>query len=100
MLTPVEQMLFLALALLAIGATYVGFKEMFDVIGRGERELYLDKLPARLWRALAVYLTQSTTLRARRVTSVIHLAVVWGFTFYFLVNAADLLEALSPISAF
>ena len=98
MLTPVEQMLFLILALLALGATYAGFKDMVQIIGRGQRELYLDHLPARVITALRVYLTQNTTLKMRRrwITSLFHLAVVWGFTYYFLVNAADVIGGFVP----
>jgi Fe-S oxidoreductase len=96
MLTPVEQMLFVLLALFSLGATYEGFREMYAIINRGEGKLYLDNLPARLWNALVVYLTQRPTLKMRWVTSLIHLAVVWGFTYYFLVNAADLLEGFLP----
>ncbi len=98
MLTPVEQMLFLILSLLALGAAYAGFRDMVDVIGRGQRELYLDRLPARVITALRVYLTQNTTLKMRRrwITSLFHLAVVWGFTYYFLVNAADVIGGFMP----
>jgi len=92
MLTPVEQLLFIVLALLAIGATAAGFAEMYQIVNRGRGELYLDNLPRRLWDAITVYLTQKTTLKTRRVTSLIHLGVVLGFTYYFLVNFGDLLE--------
>lgn len=94
MLSPIEKMLFILLALLAIGATYQGFMQMYLIINRGEGKLYLDKLPQRLFKALRVYLTQETTLKTRRVTSFIHLGVVLGFTFYFLVNAMDVLIGL------
>ncbi len=98
MLTPVEQMLFILLAVFALGATYVGFKEMYEIVKRGQRELYLEHLPQRVTNALRIYLAQTTTLKMRRrwVTSLFHLAVVWGFTYYFLVNAADLLEGYLP----
>jgi Fe-S oxidoreductase len=91
MLTPIEQILFLLLALFAIGATYQGFREMWLVINRGDGKLHLENLPRRAWEALRIYVTQSTTLRTRRWTSLLHLGIVWGFTFYFLVNAVDLL---------
>jgi Fe-S oxidoreductase len=96
MLTTVEKMLFLMLALLAIGATIASFSDMISVIARGQGKLYLDHLPARLWQALRVYVTQFTTLKTRRLTSLIHLGVVWGFTYYFLINAADVLEGFIP----
>ncbi len=96
MLYPVEQILFIFLVLFAVGATYAGVMEMAQIINRGQRELYLDQLPRRIFDALRVYLTQNTTLKTRRVTSLFHLAVVWGFTYYFLVNGADTLEGFIP----
>jgi len=96
MLTPVEQMLFILLTLFSLGAAYAGFREIAGTIARGQGKLYLDHLPARLFTALRVYLTQNTTMKTRRVTSLFHLAVVWGFTYYFLVNAVDLLEGFLP----
>ncbi len=91
MLTSVEKIIFFLLALMAIGAAYSGFREVWLVINRGEGKLHLNNLPKRAWTALRVYMTQSTTLKTRTVTSLIHLAVVWGFTYYFLINALDVL---------
>lgn len=96
MLTPVEIMLFLLLAAFSLAAAYDSFAEMFAVINRGTGKLYLENLPARAWAALRIYLTQSSTLKTRRVTSLVHLAVVWGFTFYLLVNLGDILEGFIP----
>jgi Fe-S oxidoreductase len=92
MLTTVEKLVFILLALFALGAAYAGFREMYLIIYRGTGKLYLDRLPQRAWEALRVYLTQNTTLRARPITSLFHLGVVWGFTFYFLVNVGDVLN--------
>jgi Fe-S oxidoreductase len=96
MLTPVEKMLFILLALFALGATYANFMEVWRVVNRGQGKLYLDNLPQRAWKAIKVYLTQNTTLKTRRVSSLFHLGIVWGFTFYFLVNALDLLNGFIP----
>lgn len=96
MLTPFEQMLFLLLALLAVGATYTGFLEMWQVINRGGGSLSLNHLVRRASNALWIYLSQRTTLKTRRLTSLMHTAVVWGFTFYFLVNAVDVLWGFIP----
>jgi Fe-S oxidoreductase len=96
MLTTVEQMLFILLALLAIGATYAGMLDVAQIIGRGQGKLELNKLPQRASKALWIYLSQRTTLKTRRLTSLMHVAVVWGFTFYFLVNALDALWAFWP----
>lgn len=96
MLTPFEKMLFIFVALIAVGATYAGFRDIWQIVSRGERELYLDNLPRRLFRALQVYITQSTTLKTRRISSLFHLGIVWGFTFYFLVNVLDVLIGYLP----
>ena len=96
MLTPFEQFLFIMLAVLAVGATYGGIHDMYLIINRGEGQLYLDHLPQRIWKALTVYLTQQTTLKTRRVSSLFHLGIVWGFTYYFLVNGLDTLKGYIP----
>lgn len=96
MLTSVEKMLFILLAVLALGATYANFREMYAIVNRGEGKLELKHLGRRLWRALRVYITQNRTFKMRRTTSLFHLAVVWGFTYYFLVNVADGLEGFFP----
>ncbi len=96
MLTPVEQLLFILLALLATAAAAAGFIDMYRVINRGEGRLYLENLPRRAWEALVVYLSQRTTLKTRRIVSLFHIGVVWGFTFYFLVNVGDVLEGFFP----
>ena len=80
------------MAALALGATYAGFREMWQVINQGNGTLHLTNFFSRAWNALVIYLTQRTTLKTRRITSLFHLGVVWGFTFYFVVNVGDLLE--------
>ena len=96
MLTDVEKMLFLILAVLALGASYAGFADMFRIIQRGTGQLQLDRLPLRAWRALVIYLTQRTTLKTRRLSSLMHWGIVLGFTGYFAVNAFDLLVGFVP----
>ena len=96
MLTVAEKLLFLLLALFALSASYAGFKEMFSIIGRGQGQLHFDGIIRRAFGALAVYITQRTTLKTRPLTSVIHWGVVLGFSWYFLVNAVDLLVGFVP----
>ncbi len=96
MLTDVEKMLFLLLALFSLGAAYAGFREMFQIIGRGQGRLHYEGIMRRALGALAIYLTQRSTLKTRRLTSFIHWGLVLGFTFYFLVNFSDLLIGFFP----
>ena len=55
-----------------------------------------NNCPARLRAALAAWLLQRKTLRTRKLTSLLHLGVVWGFSFYALVNLGDVLEGYLP----
>ncbi|MBW4439595.1 MAG: (Fe-S)-binding protein [Pleurocapsa minor GSE-CHR-MK-17-07R] len=96
MLTDIEKMLFVLLAILAVSATAAGFWEMWLVIQRGDGKLHLNGFVRRAINALGVYLTQRTTLKTRRLTSLLHLGVVLGFTYFFLVNAVDLLYGFLP----
>ena len=93
MLTLVERVLFWGLAILSIAAAATAFRKMFFVINRGDGQLYWQEIGRRTLHAIGILLTQRTTLRSRPLTSVIHLALVWGFSFYFLVNLVDLLLA-------
>lgn len=96
MLTPIERLLFIALALFAMGATYSAFTDMFAIIQRGSGKLHFNQLLSRIWNALVIYVTQKTTLKTRRLTSFLHVGVVVGFTFYFLVNVVDILIGFFP----
>ena len=93
MLTLVERVAFVGLAIITIAAAGAGFARMAAAIARGDGQLYLDRFWRRLFASLSAYLTQRTTLRARPLTSAFHLGIVWGFSFYFLVNAVDVLHA-------
>ncbi|MFN8420581.1 MAG: (Fe-S)-binding protein [Anaerolineae bacterium] len=96
MLTVVEKILFVVLAVGTLALAYRGFRDMFKIVMRGEDDLVLDNLPSRAIKALGLYLSQQTTLKTRPLTSLLHLGVVWGFTFYFLVNVGDGLEGYLP----
>ncbi|MDE2748444.1 MAG: heterodisulfide reductase-related iron-sulfur binding cluster [Chloroflexota bacterium] len=96
MLTDVEKMLFMLLALFSLGASVAGFREMFQIIGRGQGKLRLDGIIGRALYAIAVYLTQRSTLKTRPLTSLLHWGVVLGFTYYFLINFLDLLIGFLP----
>ena len=96
MLTDVEKMLFVMLALFAFGASYAGFLEMYRIVHRGQGQLRLDNFFRRARRALAIYLSQRPAFKTRRLTSLLHWGVALGFTWYFLVNALDLLIGFLP----
>ncbi len=98
MLTTPEQILFLLLAAISIYFSYIGFKRIVDVIGRGEAGFYphFNNLTERLGESLARTVSQVTVFRDRPVVSFFHSFVFYGFIFYGLVNLLDFLEGYVP----
>ncbi|NLF64217.1 MAG: 4Fe-4S dicluster domain-containing protein [Chloroflexi bacterium] len=92
MLTPTEKFLFILLVAISLSATAVTFNEMRLVIARGQGSLRLDNLFQRMIRGLVALVTQGGIIRNRKLTSLIHYGVAWGFIFYGLVNVLDILE--------
>ena len=89
MLTPTEKLLFVLLAVISLGATTVTFQEMGQIILRGQGKLNFDKLPQRLVRGAVALFSQGRMIRHRRLASLFHYGVAWGFIFYGLVNLLD-----------
>jgi Fe-S oxidoreductase len=99
MLTPVEKILFV---LLALGSLYYGGKRFYDVyrtIARGRADPRFDNLAGRIWRAIWIVLTQQSVFKARPIISFLHALIFYGFVYYFLVNLVDLLEGFFPFHA-
>ncbi len=93
MLTDFEKALFIILAIWSIGLAYRGFSHLYQTVRCGQGDLHWERLPLRALKAVRIYVTQSSTLKTRPISSLFHLGIVWGFTFYFLVNFGDVLEA-------
>ncbi|MCB8954054.1 MAG: (Fe-S)-binding protein [Ardenticatenales bacterium] len=96
MLTTVEKLLFTLLVLASLSAGYIAFERMYKIIMRGEGELRLDHLPQRLLKGTVALFTQGDILKNRKITSIFHYGVAWGFIFYGLVNIVDVLEGFVP----
>ena len=96
MLTTTEKLLFVIIALSTGAVAARNFGMVFRIVRRGEPDLQWNQLPLRVWNALEVFLSQRTVLKTRTGSSVVHAFVAWGFTFYFLVNAADILQGFIP----
>jgi Fe-S oxidoreductase len=99
MLSLVEKILFV---LLAIGSLYYGGKGFYDVyraIARGKADPRLDNLGERMLRALWIVLTQQSVFKMRPLVSFLHALVFYGFVFYFLVNVVDVIEGFVPFHA-
>ncbi|MBI2182757.1 MAG: (Fe-S)-binding protein [Deltaproteobacteria bacterium] len=99
MLTTIEKILFI---LLAIGSFYYGGKRFYDVyrtIARGKPDDRFDDLPGRILRALWIVVSQQSVFKMRPLTSFLHALIFYGFVFYFLVNVVDVLEGFFALHA-
>ena len=99
MLTLTEKLLFLFLTVASLSYTLITFGAVYRVIRRGKDEFpSLATLAKRADDALVAWLSERPIWRTRRLTSIFHAMIAWGFTFYFLVNLGDLLQGFFPIT--
>ena len=99
MLTTIEKILFI---LLALGSLYYGgskFYLVYRAIARGKPDERFDDLAGRIQRAIWIVLTQQSVFKKRPMVSFLHAFVFYGFVFYFLVNLVDVLEGFFAIHA-
>jgi len=96
MLTPIEKVVFVLAVVASLYLTYITFRRMVMVVMRGQGELYLDNLPRRILAGLGALFTFRPVFKTRLVSSLFHGLVGWGFIFYFLVNALDVLGGYFP----
>ena len=96
MLTSIEKIIFILLALLSAGFTVHGFKTILDSVRKGRPAPELKNVPASLLRAGVTVLFQQTIFKARKVLSAIHLGLFFGLITYAFVNLVDVFEGLVP----
>lgn len=98
MLTDVEKVIFVLLALGAGFAALQTYDRISAILkrGRGSDQLTLSNFFQRAWEATQKSLTLSPTWKTRLGPSLMHAFVVWGFMFYLLVNLGDVLEGFFP----
>lgn len=97
MLTTPEKTLFVIALLASLYYGGLAFYRVYQAIRRGKPENRFDNLPARLGRGLWVALTQQTVFKKRPWVSLLHAFVFYGFVYYLLLNALDVLEGLFPV---
>lgn len=96
MLTTTERILFILLVLICGVAAYHTWGQMFRIIGKGKGKLHFNDLPRRLAIGIRALFSQGDIIERRRVVSLFHYGVAYGFIFYALVNLIDVTEALIP----
>ena len=92
MLTLPEKILFALAVLVSLYFTYVTFGKMAKIVLRGQGKLNVDALPGRLVTGLVALVSQGQIIRHRKVSSIFHIFIAWGFIFYILVNLFDVIE--------
>lgn len=92
MLTTLEKIAFVALAIVSFYFSGCGFYRLYKVIFRGKTAPAVEHWPRRILRAAWVVLTQQTVIKKRPLISLLHALVFYGFVYYVAVNLIDLLE--------
>jgi Fe-S oxidoreductase len=95
-LTLIEKILFFLAVLASLYFTYVTFSKMARIVQRGQGKLNFEDLPHRLKSGLVALFNQGRIHRYRRVTSLFHYFIAWGFIYYLLVNLVDVVEGYLP----
>ena len=92
MLTPIEKIIFILLALVSAGFTIHGIRTIVDSVRKGRSAPKLKNVPASLVKAGITVLFQQTIFKARKVLSAIHLGLFFGLITYAFVNLVDVVE--------
>lgn len=98
MLSNSEKILFVICVIGSLAYSYTSWRNIHLMIRRGSGEFpSAHDRWERLIRAAKTWLTLKPTWKIRPVSSLFHALIAWGFTFYFLVNAGDVLQGYFPI---
>jgi Fe-S oxidoreductase len=100
LLTPIEMIVFLAAMLASLYGAYRVADRIARTIRRGQGKIDWDQAKKRLTEALFKTITLQPTFKIRLGPSLFHGFVAWGFMFYLLVNALDVLKAFTGIEFF
>jgi len=95
-LTLIERIVFTVLILVLGGLTAAGFSGIFRIVRSGRAAAPLKDVPRHLISALVDVGLQKPIFRTRPLLSTLHAFIFIGFSFYFLVNLADVLEGFIP----
>ena len=96
MLSNIEKIIFIIIALGAFGLSYVTFGKMFKAISVGANPIDWKRALLNFPKGLEVFISQRTLFKTRPVIGFIHALVAWGFTLYLIVNVVDVLYGFIP----
>ena len=93
MLTTIEKILFVILALISINFAILTIKRIANIIKQGKGEINWKIAQQRVKEVFLKTISLQTVFRFRWWPSFFHALVAWGFLYYLLVNIGDALEA-------
>ncbi len=96
MLTWAEKILFVLAAAASFTAVYLVSVRIGSVIGRGHGKPNWSLGFRRLGKVILQVGTLLPTFKIRMGTSIFHAFIAWGFIYYLLVNAGDILRGFFP----
>ena len=96
MLTDIEKIIFILVAIVAVGISYTTFNKMFKAIGVGSQQINWKRSLLNFPKGLEVFISQRTLFKTRPFIGFIHALVAWGFTLYLIVNIVDVLYGFIP----
>lgn len=96
MLSNIEKIIFIVIAIGALGLSYVTFGKMFKAISVGSNPIDWKRALLNFPKGLQVFISQRTLFKTRPVIGFIHALVAWGFTLYLIVNVVDVLYGFIP----
>jgi Fe-S oxidoreductase len=96
LLSFIEKIVFVLLALGCFGASFVTFGRMFKAISIGTNPLNWKDILKNWQVGLFAFFSQKTLFKTRPVVGLIHAFVAWGFTLYLIVNIVDVLYGFIP----
>ena len=96
MLTLPEKIIFTFAAITSGYLALRAVQRLMQIISVGQGKPNWRLIPKRLWQTLVKSLSLQTVWSLRPIPSLFHALVVWGFTFYLLVNLGDVLQAYLP----
>jgi len=96
MLSPLEKIVYVLVALASLGFSGLHFSRMVRAIRRGQGNLLTAPVLRRVGEAMMAIVSQGGMRTRRPLTSLIHVFLVLGFVYYLIANAADLVEGFMP----
>ncbi len=96
MLSNIEKIIFIVIAIGALGLSSVTFGKMFKAISVGSNPIDWKRALLNFPKGLQVFISQRTLFKTRPVIGFIHALVAWGFTLYLIVNVVDVLYGFIP----